>query len=751
MTSKNCISKVALFVFTVPIIGVSTILGQATRTSSLFGDDNLGATSGNNAQAISFELDVMPVLTVAGCNQGACHGKSRGQNGFQLSLLGFDPEFDYASLVLDLRGRRVNPSAVQNSLILQKGSAQIPHGGGRRLSPDSKTYQILAAWIAQGATRRLLNEPALLDIDVAPTESPLSTEPLQLSVTAKYSDDSTRDVTDMCDFQSSEPGVATVSSLGLVTPGKLPGEASIMIRYMGKIKTWNALIPQSQKFPPEQYAELPRWNFIDDLVWQKLEQAGVLPSKSADDATFLRRAYLDVIGRLPSADEARAFLDDSNSDKRVQLVDNLLSRPEYGDYWANKWTDLLRPNPYRVGIKATLNFDSWIREAFRKNKPYDQFVREIVSAEGSTWHDGPAVLFRDRRTPDEVASMISQLFLGVRLDCAKCHHHPFEKWSQEDFYGLSAYFARVGYEGTGLSPPISGGEEIVYLKDDGEVKHPLTKKVVPPKPLSGMAEMKEDDDPRQVLARWMTADDNPFFAKVAVNRLWAELMGRGLVEPVDDLRATNPATNAPLLDALAAEFRRLGFDSKAMLRTIMTSYAYGLSSLPNETNISDTRNYSRHYRTRPRAEVLLDAISDVTGVPDEFTAMPRGSRAVELWTNRVSSMFLDTFGRPDANLDPPCERSPDSTMVQTLHMLNAYGIQRKLHADEGLVARLAASSDSPSAIITQLYLTAYARKPTEEELAAAIALFNQDQAARRQTIEDLLWALLNTPEFMFKN
>ncbi len=626
----------------------------------------------------------------------------------------------------------------------------MPHGGGRRLSPNDKNYQILARWIAQGAPRRQPNEPSLVGIEISPPETPLS-EPLQLFVTANYSDGSHRDVTDICDFLSNEPSVASVSKLGLITPGKLAGEASVMIRYMGNIKTWNVLIPQSHSIPAERYISLPRWNFIDDLVWKKLEQAGVLPSAPAEDSEFLRRAYLDVIGRLPNSDEVRAFLSDATPDKRRQLIDVLLQRPEYADHWANKWADLLRPNAHRVGIKAALNFDCWLRDAFRQNKPYDHFVRELVTAEGSTWRNGATAFFRDRRSPEEVTAMVSQLFLGVRLDCAKCHHHPFEIWSQDDFYGLAAYFARIGYKGEGISPVVSGGEEIVFSKPEGEVKHPLTAKPVVPKPLQGIAEVKPYDNPRTILANWIVSKDNPFFAKVAVNRLWAEIMGRGLVEPVDDLRDTNPPTNAPLLDAMAAEFCRLGFDQKAMIRTIMTSYVYGLSSLPNESNAGDTRNYSRHYRARLRAETLLDAISDVTGVPENFPGLPPDSRAVEAWTYRTPSLFLDIFSRPDPNLDPPCERISDSTIVQTLHMMNSQNLQRKLHSDDGLVKKLAEEDLSAAEVIKKLYLATYARVPTTDELNVAVGLFSDEHSSRRQIIEDLLWMLLNSPEFIFKN
>jgi hypothetical protein len=710
------------------------------------------AESGGPKSRLSFELDVMPVLTAASCNSGGCHGKSRGQNGFQLSLLGFDADADYAAIVEHDRGRRVFPSAPESSLLLQKASARLPHGGGLRLKPGSTNYETLRRWIAEGMPRALPADAQLVRIVVGPAERPLKPQSqVQLTVRATYTDGSQRDVTGLCAYQSSETPVAAVDASGLITAGKLPGEATIMARYMGQIATWNAGIPWTGNVHAAVYAGLPRQNFIDELVWKKLQQLGITPSARASDSTFLRRAYLDAIGRLPRPDEARAFLADQRSDKRARLVDALLERPEYADYWANKWADLLRPNPYRVGIKATLNYDAWIRDAFRRNQPYDQFVRELITARGSTWTNGAAVLFRDRRTPEEITTLVSQLFLGVRLECAKCHHHPFEVWGQDDFYSLAAFFSRNAYKGQGISAPISGGEEVIYVAERGAVLHPLTGKKVEPKPLFGKArEPAADEDPRRVLAEWVTADDNPYFAEVAVNRVWAELLGRGLVDPVDDLRATNPPSNRPLLLALAADFRRQHYDLKALVRTIMTSYVYGLSSLHNGHNISDTRNYSRHYRQRLRAEVLLDAVSDITGVPEQFNAMPAGSRAVELWTHRIGSLFLDAFGRPDPNQDPPYERTGETTMVQALHLMNAPQLHQKVTSDKGRAATLAASKLSPREIVEELYLLAYSRLPTAAEAAATTALYS-DEANRRQTTEDLLWALLNTPEFVFKD
>ncbi|HVX61729.1 MAG TPA: DUF1549 domain-containing protein [Pirellulales bacterium] len=702
---------------------------------------------------VKFELDVMPILTKAACNSGPCHGKARGQNGFQLSLLGFDPEFDYASLVKDARGRRLFPAAPDNSLLLRKAAARLPHGGGERLKFGSAEYQTIRRWIEQGMPRVTPEDATLVGISISPEEHVLAGgSQEQLTVTARYSDGSTRDVTALTDFESSESAIVAVDGKGLVKAGMLAGDAAIMARYMGLIATWNTVIPLPEKPDPAVYASLPRKNFIDGLVWEKLEKLGMTPSETAPDSTFLRRAYLDVIGRLPTPEETRAFLADASPNKREALVDRLLERPEYADFWASKWADLLRPNAYRVGIKATLNLDAWLRDAFRRNLPYDQFVRELVTAKGSTWHNGAVTLYRDRRTPDEITTTFSQLFLGIRLECAKCHHHPFEVWGQSDFYGLAAYFARIGHKGTGLSPPISGSEEMIFTADRGSVTHPLTGETLEPKPLFGEApEIKPGDDPRDALAEWLLLPENHFFAEVQANRVWADLMGRGVVEPVDDIRDTNPPSNPALLKALGDEFRRLGFDQKKLLRTIMTSHVYELSSLPNERNVTDTRNYSRHYRQRLRAEVLLDAVCDITEVPESFPGMPPGSRAMEIWTHRVNSLFLDAFGRPDPNQDPPCERTPDTTVVQALHLMNAPNLHAKVTSEQGRCAKLAASDKTSRQIVQEIYLLAYNRLPANEELQIGEQVFADSQGNRRQATEDLLWALLNTPEFMFKD
>lgn len=713
---------------------------------------------------LSFELDVQPILAATGCNTGPCHGKQRGQNGFQLSLLGFDSDFDHDAVVREGRGRRIFPAAPEQSLLLLKATAVLPHGGGKRFDVDSDQHRLLVEWIRQGATRRLTDEPTLEHVELLQDKFVLApSEEGSLSVLAHYSDGSQRDVTALATYLANESTVVAVDDLGQLKAGTLPGETAVMARYMNHICVADVVIPQSEPLPPDAFADLPQHNFIDEYIDAKLQQLAILPSPPADDATYLRRISLDLIGRLPTPDEVREFLaaaeqaasSDSpgSADYRRAWVDRLLDRPEYVDHWANQWADLLRPNPYRVGIKAVLNYDNWIRDQFREGVPYDEFVRRVVTAKGSTWHNGVATLYRDRRDPDEIATMVSQLFLGIRLDCAKCHHHPFEKWSQRDFYQFASFFAQVGRKGTGLSPPISGGEEIVFFSGTGSVKHPVTGETLSPVPLFGEAEeIAKDVDPREALARWMTSPENDYFAKVQVNRVWAALMGRGIVEPVDDLRSTNPPTHPEMFDALAKHFQESGYDVKELIRTIVSSRAYATSSEVNETNVGDRLNYSRHYRKQLRAETLLDAIADLTETPTSFGGgMPDGSRATQVWTHRVRSLFLDTFGRPDMNQDPPCERIEDATVTQSLHLMNDRDIDRRIRSDQGRAARLAASDLSAEQVTDELYLAAYSRLPDTEERTYAATLINAAGDKRRETIEDLMWAMVNSPEFTIQD
>ena len=702
---------------------------------------------------VDFENDLQPIFTRFGCNSGPCHGKARGQGGFQLSLLGFDGQQDYDAIAKEGRGRRVFPGAPENSLLIAKPAGKTPHGGGKRLDVDSPEYQTLLNWVRQGMPRKAPSAATLQSITVSPPSLILAASQTQaLTVTAKYSDGAERDVTRLTAFQSNEAPIAAVNENGLVTSGQITGDAAIMARFMGQIAVCDVMIPRPEVIPAEVYAQLPRNNFIDELVWQKLQRLNITPSPVCDDHTFLRRATTDISGRIPTLEEVNAFLADTSADKRSKLIDRLLEEPEFADHWANKWADLLRPNPYHVGIKATFNYDHWIRQSFHDRKPWDQFVRELLTARGGTFRDGSVVMFRDRRQPEELTTLVSQLFIGVRLDCAKCHHHPFEVWGQDDFYSFAAYFSKIGRKGTGISAPISGSEEFVFTGTSGSVTHPVTGATMTPRPLFGEAPpVVEGQDQRESLAAWITSPNNHLFAQVMSNRVWADLLARGFVEPVDDLRATNPPTNGPLLKALGEHFRDSGFSITELIRVVANSHVYQLSSLPNETNAADTRNYSRHYRHRLRAEVLLDAVSLVTGVPQEFDAMPPDSSARQLWTHRSDSLFLDTFGRPDPNQDPPCERMSDSTVVQSLHLMNSEKLYRDIGSDSGTAKSLADSEKSAEVISAELYARVFGRKPTVEETALVTELLAAEGAVRRQVIEDLMWAMVNSAEFVFQD
>ncbi len=706
-----------------------------------------------DAKPVDFENDLQPVLTRFGCTSGPCHGKARGQGGFQLSLLGFDADFDYEAITKEGRARRVFPAVPERSLLLMKPTAELAHGGGKRFEVASSEYQILLHWIQQGMHRSVNGAPTLARVTVSPEFAILrNQQTLQLSATAHYDNGQTRDVTSLAAFQSNESPIASVDENGLVAAGIITGDAAVMVRFSDKMTVCEVTVPRPEAVAPEVYAVLPRRNFIDEHVWAKLQRLHITPSPSCSDEVFLRRVTTDICGRIPKPNEVAAFLDDASTDKRSRLVDRLLLEPDFADHWANKWMDLLRPNPYRVGIKTVMNYDRWIRERFHQRMPWDQFVRELVAARGSTFRNGAVTLFRDRRTPDEVGTLVSQLFVGVRLECAKCHHHPFEKWSQDDFYSFAAYFAKIGLKGTGVSPPISGSEEFFYAGSKGSVTHPVTGATMVPKPLFGEAEVTSDTkDPRDVLADWLTSPDNAMFAQVMANRVWADMMSRGLVEPVDDFRATNPASNQPLLDALGVHFRDSGFSLTELVRAITNSHVYQLSSLTNDHNAVDSRNYSRHYRHRLRAEVLLDAFADISGVDQSYEAMPPGTKAKQIWTHRTKSLFLDTFGRPDPNQDPPCERLPDSTVVQSLHLMNSEKMHRDVLSNDGNAARLATSEKTPQEIATELYRLVYGRNPSEEEVQLVNELLEGPDSNRRHIVEDLMWAMLNTAEFVFQD
>lgn len=704
------------------------------------------------SEPVSFVDDILPILSKAGCSGSSCHSKPEGQNGFKLSVFAYDPVSDYAEIVDDRHGRRLSPGAPEQSLLLLKPTQAVPHEGGKRIEPGSDAYETIAAWIRAGAPYELPGDSPVAKIEIEPHSVPSQRgESGRLEVTAIYENGREREVSAMAEFDVDKEEIVEVDSTGHAVVGDRAGEAIVVARFLGQVATTRVTIPKEDS--PASLADLPRNNFIDEHAYARLEELGLEPSGHCSDGEFIRRVSIDLIGKLPDPKVTRAFLADTRQDKRQALVESLLEDPRYADHWAVKWADLLRPNPDRAGVKSVYVLDQWLRQAFRENMPLDAFARAVLTAQGSTHRHGPAVVFRDRRTPEDLTSLFSQVFLGVRLECARCHHHPNEKWSQEDYYQMAAFFGELKRKGTGISPPISGGWEMVYHAPGSRVKHPVTQAVMTPRPPDGpaMEAIEEDRDPREFFAGWLTKPDNPFFAKAMVNRVWGELMGRGLVEPVDDFRVTNPPSNPALLEALADDFSRQGFDLKHLLRRITGSRLYQQRSEPSASNLHDVENFSRSYRRRISAEVMADAVADITQVPHVFEGLPPASRATQVWNFKIASDTLDAFGRPDSSSDCPCERNLSTSVVQALHLMNAESLQRKLTHEEGRVKALGESERTEEEIIEELYLLAYCRFPGAEEREIALEVFRHSDSTRQQATEDILWALLNSAEFVFNH
>jgi hypothetical protein len=715
-------------------------------------DDAPGA-----APAVSFVNDILPRLVKAGCAGGNCHAKPEGQNNFKLSVFGYDPEHDYKEIVMDGRGRRIFPASPEHSLLLRKATGEIPHEGGALLRPGDGTYELLLDWLRQGAPFRQEGEPNVTAVTLRDWDEVFARgETRQLQVMADYSDGSTKDVTGLTEFFSQNSELAIVDHHGAVTAGRVTGEGVVVARFMGLVKVARVTIPAETVLPESAYSALPVNNEIDRLAYERHKKLGLLPSEICTDEEFLRRASLDLIGKLPDEKITRDFLADTAADKRERLVDALLRDQNYADHWAVKWGDLIRPNPSRVGVKPVYLMDDWLRQAFRQNMPFDEMVRRLLTAQGSTHQQGPVAIFRDKRDAADMGAFVSQIFLGMRLDCAQCHHHPSEKWDQDDYYALAAFFARMKRKGQGISAPISGEAEYWWAGDSGSVSHPVTEAVMTPKPPDG-PEMPyvEGQDPRARLVDWMTASDNPFFARAIVNRVWADFMGRGIVEPVDDFRESNPPSNEALLEWLAADFTAGGYDLKRLMRTIALSRIYQLSAEPNATNAADTVNFSRFMKRRLTAEVLMDAVADVTGVADKFSGMTPGSRAVQTWNHKLKSDFLDAFGRPNASQECPCERDRKSSVTQALHLMNSSDLQTKLASKEGRLRKLADDNSlSDPELVRRIYLLTLNRLPEPEESAEALRYLAEAAAQsgeRAPGAEDLAWALINSAEFVFNH
>jgi hypothetical protein len=686
-----------------------------------------------------FENDILPVLGRYGCNSSGCHGKAEGQGNFKLSVFASDPEADHAALTKEARGRRVFPSSPDESLLLRKATGRTAHGGGAKLSASGEDYRTLRNWIAAGTPFGSPDAPRVIALKVEPSERvvcPRTNVPLK--VTATFSDGATKDVTRHARFQSNNESVVSVSAAGVVTTLDVPGEATVMAGYLGEVGVFRAIVPRPGATAT---AKQPRFNFVDELVDAKLAKLNVAASGVCDDADFLRRIFLDLTGTLPSPAEARAFLADTSKDKRTKLVDELLARPEFADLWAMRWADLLRVERQALGHQRAYGYYKWVRDSVASNKPFDQFAREMLTAEGPLAEVGPASFYKVVAKPGEMAAGLSQVFLGVRIGCAECHHHPFDRWKQTDYYGMVAFFTPVGMRGETL---LAGGDPVT--------KHPRTGASVFAYPLGGeMPTANPTGDRRLVLANWMTKPDNPFFARNLANRVWGWMLGRGLVEPVDDVRATNPPSNPELLDALAKFTIENKYDVKKLIKRIATSRAYQTSSHPNDTNEKDEQNFSRALFKRPDAEVLLDMVCQASGVPEKFGGSPGVTRAVQLWDSKARSDFLKLFGRPNRVTACECERSREPSVAQVLNLLNSPEIQAKLSHEAGTVARLVREKKDDGELVEELYLIFFSRVPTVAEKDFTVSHLKKNVGTRREAAEDLAWALLNSTEFLFNH
>ena len=728
-------------------------------------------------QPVHFANDIVPILSKYGCNTGGCHGRFAGQNGFKLSLFGYEPLEDYDHIVKEARGRRITPAAPEQSLLLLKCTNTVPHTGGKRLDADSRDYALIVRWIRQGMPEGTL-DPALTGIEVVPKECVLKKQATKkLKVIASYSDGSTRDISRTALYDPVDKAMAAVSSEGLVTLNDIPGDIAIMVRYQGQVAVFRTTVPVGKPLDNLPAAQ----NFVDEHVFKKLKTLGLPPSPLCEDGTFLRRVSLDIAGRLPTLEETKAFLADTAPDKRDRAIDRLLDSVDYAEFFAGKWSGLLRNKRIEATYeRGCVLFWQWIRDSLIANKPYNEFVREIITASGDIEHSPPVAWYRSFKEPNLQMEDVAQLFLGTRMKCAQCHHHPYEKWSQRDYLAFSAFFSQVARKPSGTI-----GEEIVVRKrGDAQVLNTKTKEQVKAAALGEKsAPLTANDDPRQALAAWMVADENPFFAKSLVNRYWKHFFGRGIVEAEDDIRDTNPPSNPELLDALAKDFIASKYDMKHLIRAITRSRTYQLSAIPNDSNLADKQNFSRYYPRRLMAEVLYDSVNTTLKSDTNFRNLAANARAVALPDNsfNAGNYFLTVFGRPESSSACECERTMEASLAQSLHLLNADEIQQKLGNGNGRAAKLATDTRSDEEKLKEIYLLALSREPDADELAQMEAHIAAKTAAatgvtpppagtqpqpadkndkktaeyvakaRRQAWENILWALINTKEFLFNH
>lgn len=704
----------------------------------------------NEKPKLSFVRDIVPLFTKSGCANSNCHGSIRGQAGFKLSLFGYEPDLDYDAIVRAQDGRRINRQDPAMSLILQKPTFSIPHGGGERFKVGSLEYNAILDWIKDGATYDSAGSPRLRTIRVTPEEVTLIGlgSKQQLSVSGTYTDGSAEDLTRKVQYTAKDESVLDISPDGEIR-AKRAGETAIMVRTLGKAVA--ARIAVIETPPMKDYPEVARNNFVDELIFSKLRRLNIIPSPLSSDREFLRRVYLDTVGLLPTLDETARFLESKDPEKRAKLIDELLERPEFAEVWATEFGDLLRVGLLDQRAKGGRLMYRWLRKAMLEDKPFNQFATELITASGNLYFNATSNFYyiTEFSEPENIATNISQVFLGVRIECARCHNHPWEKWTQEDFWGFSAFFGRMGVKDT-----YQNDESEITLKPVGEVISPKTKKRVEPKYLDGPTETERlDEDIREKLARWVTSPENPWFARAIVNRVFKHYMGRGIVEPVDDFRVTNPPTNEALLDALAKDFVQHGYHLRHTIRLILNSRAYQLSSEPNQTNRGDSLNYSHYYVKRLWAEELIDAMTEVTGVPEKFPGYMLGTRAMTI-PQGAPTYFLQTFGRLKAR-EVICERDNQPDVAQTMHLISGQTIQKQITGKDGTLDRwLADPAVRDEEIARRLFVATLVRPPTERELAQVIESIRTGGStggARRQAFEDVLWSIFNSKAFIFNH
>jgi hypothetical protein len=697
---------------------------------------------------ISFTLDVMPVFTKAGCNTGGCHGSSRGKDGFRLSLFGYDPDGDHFRLTREAIARRINLALPEESLLLEKATNRVPHTGGERFKVDSEFYRTLLAWLKAGAPKDGPDVAKVVRIEINPRQSVLegTGETQQLNVRAFYSDGTDRDVTALTAFMTNNDTVVKVSETGKATAGAR-GEAFITARFEGHATGVQLLtIPKNLQFTWPQVAEN---NYIDGLVNAKLKKLRIAPSELCDDATFLRRAYLDITGTLPTPAEIRKFLGDPSSDKRAAVVDELLGRKEFVELWVMKWAELLQirsaDQQLQMSYKSALQYFDWLEEQIAQNVPVDVMVKSLLTATGPSFEAPAANFYKIERDTLKLSENVAQAFMGVRVQCAQCHNHPFDRWTMNDYYSFAAFFAQVGRK-SGEDPR----ETIVFNNGSGGVKHPIGGKDMAPKFLGGAQPViPKGADRRQVLADWLTSPTNPYFARNLSNIVWAHFFGKGIVDPVDDVRVSNPSSNPELLDKLAEQLTAYNYDFKRLVRDICTSRTYQLSSIPNDTNAGDDRNFAHSAVRRIRAEILLDALSTVTGSTEKIKGLPQGARAMEIADGRTSTYFLTTFGRATRETPCSCEVKMEPNLSQALHLLNGDAVHAKVIGG-GVVKKLLKQGMQPKEIIEELYLRTLNRFPTATESTRLQEFFGEDRD-NEVVLNDLFWSLLNAKEFVFNH